>query len=311
MRAMLVAAGLGTRLAPLTELLPKPAIPIAGRPAAAFVMQHLAEVGVTEFYANAFHLPVELEREMRAWLPVNTKLSIVRESRLLGTGGGVRHAFDPEAGESFIVANAKILFAPDVKRALAVHCSMNALATMILRPMPKGASFGPVDIDESGRVVGLLQPHLSANGVIGRRRCMFTGVQVMSARAWKQLPSEGCAVRDGYVKWLRAGAVIAASVQDGEFRDVGTSLQAYHEANMAVLRGAFAWSGIHPDAASNVIASSASLGPGASLEECVVGARATVAPGARLRRSIVWPGVSVGSSGNSQIHTPAGVIQLP
>src|SRR5262245_35688837 len=114
MRAMLLAAGLGTRLRPLTDHLPKPAVPLLGRPLAHYAIDRLLAAGVTELAANAHHLPAHVARVVRERVP-GAVVSI--EAELLGTGGGIRRALEMLAargapiapGEAFVVSNADVL----------------------------------------------------------------------------------------------------------------------------------------------------------------------------------------------------------
>src|SRR5262245_66517294 len=90
--AMLITAGYGTRLSPLTDLLPKPAVPVANRPLAWFALDHLYRAGVRSLTLNTHHLAAELEREINAWAPPDLALRYVFEPEILGTGGGIRNA---------------------------------------------------------------------------------------------------------------------------------------------------------------------------------------------------------------------------
>src|SRR5438270_13996922 len=108
MRAMLVAAGLGTRLDPLTRELPKPALPVANRPVAWFALDHLTRHGVRDFVVNTHHLADRLRTEVERCCPAGARLRFVHEPNILGTGGGVRNAWRPQDGEDFLVVNAKL-----------------------------------------------------------------------------------------------------------------------------------------------------------------------------------------------------------
>ena len=93
MRAMIVAAGLGTRLLPLTKLLPKPALPVRGVPLVAYQLALLRDHGVREVAINVHHLPEALEAAAERWCPPGLALRFSREPELLGTGGGHRAAW--------------------------------------------------------------------------------------------------------------------------------------------------------------------------------------------------------------------------
>ena len=107
-QAMLLAAGLGTRLAPLTDLRPKPIVPVANRPLAAFAMQHLAQHGVRAIVANTHPQAEIVETALKAACPDGVGLRFSRERELLGTGGGLhkaRPSFD-DTQSPVIVMNA-------------------------------------------------------------------------------------------------------------------------------------------------------------------------------------------------------------
>ena len=180
---MLLAAGLGSRLQPLTELCPKPIVPVANKPLAAFAMEHLARMGVTAIVANTHPRPHAVEMALKAACPRDVDLRFSRELTLLGTGGGLRKARplfdDPQA--SVIVMNGDTLFAPDLARAYAAHRARGAVATMILRRTSDPSRYGAIGIDDEGWVRTLL-------GRPERRRVaeelMFTGVHILAPEAF-------------------------------------------------------------------------------------------------------------------------------
>lgn len=301
---MLVAAGLGTRLAPLTDMLPKPAVPVANRAVAGFVMEHLRRAGLREFVANAYHLPDALEEALRRDQPPDASLTVVRESSLLGTGGGVRNALCLGAGESVLVANAKVLHRPDVEALMAQHASRGSFATMLLRPMPPGASFGAIDVDAEGRVQAILAPELSP----GLQRCMFTGMHILSARAHEALPEVGCLIRQGYQQWLAQGEVIDAVVDASPFIDVGLTVATYHAANMDFCAGAVTWPGLAADERECIIAPGAEVHPEAMLRRCVVGEGARVGPG-EYDGVVVWRSCEAFGNLRQCVVTPSGLVQ--
>ena len=306
MRAMLVAAGLGTRLAPLTDLLPKPAVPLANRPAAAYMMEHLVGAGICDMVANSFHLADSLQVELEGHVPQGAQLAFVREQELLGTGGGVKNAIHPQPGEDVVIANAKLLFAPNLAAAISMHQQSGALATMVLRSVPPGSPYGAVDVDSEGRVHRILDR--SPTAAAGLTRCMFTGVHLLSAEAHHRLPERGCTIRDGYVRWLEQGAFITSVLDDGLFVDVGQSLAVYHSANMDLCAGVFPWSSVQSDSSGSVVHASAEVGPGARIEASAVGAGVRIAAGVRVQRAVVWPGSHVTRDICDCIITPKHIL---
>ncbi|MFI5309017.1 MAG: NDP-sugar synthase [Polyangiales bacterium] len=302
---MLVAAGFGTRLEPLTAELPKPALPVGNRPAAWFACDHLARCGVREALVNTHHLGDELRAELEPACPPELALHFVHEQSILGTGGGVRNAWRPEPGEDLIVWNAKLVFAPDLGRALAVHREQDAIATMVLRPLPPGSSFTPVEID------GVRVRRIRAEPAVATSastRCMYTGVQILSSRAWRDLPAQGDIVEHAYLPWLARGERVAAVVDDSPWLDIGVSLRGYLDANLALASGRIRWPGIEPAPSSVLMGLGARVGAGCHLEEAVLGADTDVAPGVSLRRVVAWRGAHLQASLNDAIVTTSGQV---
>jgi mannose-1-phosphate guanylyltransferase len=308
MRAMLLAAGLGTRLRPLTDVLPKPAVPVYGRPLAHFAIDRLLAAGVTSLAANAHHLPHEVERVVRARMP-DALVSI--ETELLGTGGGVRRALTLLAErdarpidreETFIVSNADVLFAVDLTAALAAHRASRAYATMVLRRDARADSLGPIHIDANQRVRRILRVPESDAPL---EAMMFTGISILSGAAVLDLPEHGCFVRQGYRRWLDRGETITAHVDAAPFRDLGTPRD-YLAAHLDLLSGAVPWPGI----VSVDSAVDATARVEGSVHHAFVGARAHVLRGVRIERAVVWADTVVRESASDVILFPSGRIDV-
>jgi len=310
-RGMLVAARFGTRLAPLTNELPKPAVPIANRPVAAYALEALARAGIADVVVNTHHLPVELEWELTPFCPAGVELRYVHEERILGTGGGVYNAWasrgGPADGEDFVVMNAKLVFAPDIARALAFHRDSGAIATMVLRSLPQGTTFAAVEHDESGRIRRIRGlPSTGAGHELSR--AMFTGVQILSERAFDELPRDGDVIDGAYLRWLERGDHVQGVLDDTPWLDVGVTLEHYLNANMALARREIVWPGIEPDAAGNIIDPSVRVPLSAQLDHVVLGRGAIVPEGAELARVVAWSGAKVPMQLSDAVVTSNGVV---
>src|SRR5690606_26819009 len=158
---------------------PKPAVPLAHRPLASFALGQLARAGVRSVRVNLHHLGAALPPALDPFIPEGTRVRYVDEPTLLGTGGGVRNAWEGQRPDGpVIVMNGDIHFAPELDRALAAHEASGAVATMILRPHPDPASLGAIEIDREGRVRRIVgQPERAEGGPLDAY--MFTGVHVL------------------------------------------------------------------------------------------------------------------------------------
>jgi mannose-1-phosphate guanylyltransferase len=313
MRAMLFAAGLGTRLRPLTDERPKPGVPVAMRPLASLALAHLAQAGASRVVVNTHHRGEALPGLLAPHAPGGLDLRFVHETVLLGTGGGLRHAAPAllegaNEDEVIVAMNGDVVFAPDLARAIAHHRVNDAIATMIVRATPGSDGHGAVEIDARTGLVRRLhrRPENAPEDLLP---VTFTGVHVLSRRAFADLPAEGCIARTAYRRWIDAGERVGAVLDEAPWRDLGT-LRQYLDGNLELASGALASPYVQPGSAGSLIAADARVTSTATLERCVVGARATIAPGVHLARVVVWDGVTVTTDASDAVITPRGVVRI-
>jgi NDP-sugar pyrophosphorylase family protein len=302
---MLLAAGLGTRLQPLTDLRPKPIVPVANRPLAVFAIEHLARSGVDSIVANTHPAPDVVESTLKAACPQDVDLRFSREETLLGTGGGLGKARllfdDPQA--PVVVMNGDTLFAPDLRHAYAQHIARGAVATMILRRTRHPERFGAIGIDEEGWVRTLLGV---PSGVEVREALMFTGVHILAAEAFSAMPESGCIIRTAYRQWVDSGAPVLGILDDSPWADLGT-VPEYHRLNLELASGLFPCRGVEPQDGCIL---PPSLEPSAHIRQSVVGADVTIGARVTLDRCVVWPGTTVTESATNAVITPRHRIEI-
>lgn len=302
---MLLAAGLGSRLRPLTDLRPKPIVPVANKPLGAFAMEHLARAGVTTLVANTHPHPHQVETALQAACPRQVDLRFSREATLLGTGGGLRKAWPLFDGspEPLIVMNGDTLFTPDLRRAYREHMTRGAVATMILRRTSEPARFGAIGIDEQGWVRTLLGEPRSVAVV---EELMFTGVHLLASEAFAALPETGCVIRSAYRQWIDRGAPVLGIVDEAPWADLGT-ISEYHRLNLELASGSFVWPGIFPERGSIL---DGSIEQPDRFRHCVVGKGVQLAAHVTLDRCVVWPGTRVRQSASNAVLTPIHHLQV-
>jgi mannose-1-phosphate guanylyltransferase len=313
MRAMLFAAGLGTRLRPLTDERPKPAVPVALRPLASLALVHLAQAGAERVVVNTHHLGGALPGLLAPHAPAGLRLHYVHEETLLGTGGGLRHAEptlleNARDDELVVVMNGDVIFAPDLARAVAHHRSLDAIATMVVRATPGSDGHGAVEIDAAAGLVRRLHrlPEVAPAGLLP---VTFTGVHVLSRRAFEDLPTEGCIARKAYRRWIDAGERVGAVIDETPWRDLGT-LREYLDGNLDLAAGTLSSPYVTPGAHGSLVAPDARVAASARVERCVIGAGSTVAADVQLTRVVVWDGVDVVRDACDTVITPRGVVRL-
>jgi mannose-1-phosphate guanylyltransferase len=302
---MVLCAGLGTRLRPLTLRVPKPAVPVCGVPLVSWTLGLVAGAGAARAVVNVHHLPDEMEAAARsAASAAALPLAVSRETpRIAGTGGALREARPLLAGADVILlVNGDVLFDVDLGAAVASHRASGALATMVLLPMPPSASYATVDVDAAGavrRIAGKFGP-----GGEGLTPWHFSGVHVLSPALLDRVPPEPfeCDInRHVYPPLLAAGAV-RGLVVEGYWNDLGTPAR-YLEASRDVLLGRVPlgrFARVDPLSASRELAEGVRVGPGATFGDgarlvapCFVGARAHVPAGAVVEDAVLWEGTAL------------------
>jgi mannose-1-phosphate guanylyltransferase len=286
---MVLAAGLGSRLRPLTEILPKPLVPVGDRPALAHVLDRLAEAGLARVVVNAHHGRDQLQRFLEA-----RGVVMSAEPDLLGTAGGVANASPLLGPGDILIWNADILARVDIGALIAAHRGdPPRAATLVVQPRERGA--GSVGLDADGRVVRLRTQRVDEETRGGE----FLGVHVLSERLRKGLPERGCLVGDVYIPAMKHGARLQAFECEAPFFDIGT-VDRYLEANLDWLasRGLSSW-----------VDRGAVLAPGVTLDGTLVGAAAAVSGDGTLERCVVWPGASVDAPLADAVVAPGYIVR--
>jgi NDP-sugar pyrophosphorylase family protein len=328
MRAMILAAGFGTRLGSLSDERPKPLLPVCDVALIRYNLALLAGHGFREVAINLHHLGGLIADELADWVGPPA-ITWSYEEVILGPGGGLKkmEGWLTDGGrEPFLVLNGKLIVDVDLGALVAMHQSKGACATMVVREVPDAERWGAIDSDEEGGVVRIVGESRPGGGEIVHRS-MFTGVHVIGPELIARLPEgESHVIGEGYQPLLRAGAPIAAMLYGGYFQEHSTPAR-YLDGNFAVLRGEARLrhppgplTGVDPlatVAASAKLVGPLRIGPGARVEEgasvgpdVVVGRGATVAAGARIERAVAWPGARVEGLVQGAIVTPRGVFSV-
>src|ERR1044072_7041212 len=158
MRAIVLSAGYGTRLWPLTEDRTKPAIPILGKPLVGYVAEYLAGYGIDEIVVNLHHRPESVRRALGDGSRFGVKLHYVEEPVRVGTRGVLDVPLSVVEHERFVVVNVKIITDIDLSAAIETHRKANAIATLVLLPNTRRERFSVVET-EAGRITGFRGMH--------------------------------------------------------------------------------------------------------------------------------------------------------
>ncbi|HJU06033.1 MAG TPA: NDP-sugar synthase [Nitrospiraceae bacterium] len=220
---MILAAGFGARLRPLTNTIPKPLLPIAGTPLIVWNLLLLRRHGITDAVMNLHHLGHLIEKELGDGSQYGMHLSYSHEAVILGTGGGIKHALDYFHGEPFFVLNGDTLVDINLSLLLAFHRERTALATMVVREDPEADRWGAVELDKDQRVLRINGRGLIVNAPSARAKRMFAGIHIMHPRLLRSLPpGHEASIIDAYVREIERGERICGFTMDGYWSDIGT-----------------------------------------------------------------------------------------
>jgi NDP-sugar pyrophosphorylase family protein len=156
MRAMILAAGLGTRLRPLTDTVPKPLLDVAGEPMIAFSLRLLRAAQISEVVINLHHLGEQIRSTLGDGRAYGVHITYSDENPILDTGGAIAAARAFLADDTFVVVNADTVIDLSLQRVIDAHRRAQATATMVLRPDPEAERYGLVEIDAGNRVRRIL-----------------------------------------------------------------------------------------------------------------------------------------------------------
>lgn len=290
--ALILAAGFGTRLQPLTLELPKPAVPVGDRPLIAHVAEACRNAGVTRLLANAHH---EHEKLSLVIQRLGIDIQVVIEAEIRGTAGGVFGARARLGPGSVLVHNGDILTAAPIARLLQ---SATQLDAQVLAVSPRPVGEGTVGVAADGRVVRLRGHVYGAESSGGD----YIGVMALGPSVMDRLPERGCLMADVALPTLDAGGPVWTVPALAPWSDLGDLAQ-YVAANFRWLqaRGQSSWVAADADVSSEV-----------RLSQAIVGAGARVAGSGPLDEVIVWPGAICQAPLSRAIVLGSGrVVPLP
>ena len=221
MKAMVLAAGLGTRLRPLTDTLPKPLLPVAGRPLLEWNLLLLKRHGITEVIINLHHLGEQIVRALGDGARLGLRLAYSHEPTLQGTGGGIKQATPFLKDGPFLVLNGDTLSDCDLTALIAAHRVSGALATMAVRDDPEAATWGPVTLDAQGRILQINGSPPLAEPRAALPACMFAGIHVIEQAVLDAMPAGLGSIIDVYDRLLRQGRPLHGYRMSGYWSDIG------------------------------------------------------------------------------------------
>jgi len=283
MKAAVLAAGLGTRLRPLTDICPKPLLPVLNRPLLGVVLAQLEAAGAFQVAVNTHHLADQVHDFLRSE-PWSFLLSVSHEPEILGTGGGLRQLGENLREGPFLAITADILTDLDLAGVYRAH-PPGAVSTLVLHDCP---GYNNVWVADDAVVsIGVPPPGGAAAG----KPLAYTGVQVVDQKMLRYIPPAGSFnLVQAWREAIAAGERLAYLTVSGHFwQDLGTP-ENYLAAHQRLLAGASSkLERYFPGLADPLIGPGARIGTGAQFGGGVcLGAKAVVEAGAFLKNTVVW-----------------------
>jgi NDP-sugar pyrophosphorylase family protein len=297
MRAMVLSAGYGTRLWPLTEDRTKPAIPILGKPLVGYVAEYLARFGIDDIVVNLHHRPESVRKALGEGSQFGVKLQYVEEPEILGTSGALDNAKSFFLEDTFVVINGKIITDIDLTAALDTHRKSGAIATLVLLRNIKRELFTVVQTDN-----GLITGFGGMPSDDSQDPLMFTGIQFMEPAIFRYIPQNvfSHSTTDVYPAAMAAGEKIAAHVAKGRWYELST-LRRYVEISLELMK----------DAGNTIsVGTACTIDNEADVRDAILWDRVKIDAGARVKRAVLADGVTITSGETIQnaVVVPAALV---
>ena len=274
MKAMILAAGLGTRLRPLTDNRPKALMPVANKPIIGRNIDYLKGYGIEKLVVNAHHNYQQIVDYLGNGEAFELTIDVRVEPEILGTGGGIKNTADFWDNEPFIVINSDILTDINLEHAFAYHVKSGGLATLILHDCEP---YNQIELDSNRNIT-----HISKRSQKGR--LAFTGIHIMEPELLSHIPDKRFSdIIDCYLKLIHSGKPIGAYLSEKHYwRDIG-SVDSYIKANRDLLSDQ-----------PFLMGSECHTEPSVKLEQwAVVGEKTHLEKDVEIKRSILWDNVRV------------------
>ncbi|MDG1356670.1 MAG: sugar phosphate nucleotidyltransferase [Akkermansiaceae bacterium] len=274
-KAFILGAGMGTRLQPLTNVLPKPLVPIFHEPMVNYALRHCQAAGITEFAINTHHIPQAWSQAYPQDRFNGSPLHFFHEPLLLETGGGIRNIASFIDNDPILIYNGDILTDIDISQLIENHQASGNIATLALRSSGQNCN-----VNISGNQVSDMRNLLGDTP--GAHQ--FTGIYCIEPEILELIPDEEVtSIVPAFIQLIEQQKLGAVVLDDGDWFDIGNpdAYRAIHKHLRPKHTDA-----IHPNA---IIDPEAHV----DTDTCIIGPDAEIGAHAKLTNTIVWPSASV------------------
>ncbi len=220
MKALILAAGFGTRMAPITDAIPKPLLPVVNVPVIEYNINFLKYYGVKDIFINLHHNGEKIAKALGSGKRFGVKLHYLREKEILGTGGAIG-SLKGIVDQPFVVINSDTIFDFDFEEMINSHFCSGKKVTLGMIPSNPKDSRSVVTVDENSRVVRMLDS--SIYRTIPEGNCIFTGVHIIDPSVLEYIPDDVFVSITNYVyqRMVEGGDHINGYIIDGKWWDMG------------------------------------------------------------------------------------------
>jgi NDP-sugar pyrophosphorylase family protein len=291
MKVMILAAGFGTRLFPLTIDRTKPAIPFLGKPLVAYVAEYVAKFGFRDFVVNLHHQPESVRNALGDGSKYGVNIEYALETpEILGTSGALDNARDLLMNGTVLIINGKIISEIDIAAAAETHRQNGAIATMVLKPNIKREKFTEVEVKDG--MVTRLGPHahpFTKEEIRDTQHeaavpLMFTGIHFIEPEVFEYFPRGVYSdiVQTFYLPAIKEGGKVAAHVTDAEWFELST-IPRYLDISLAMMKD----------------------------QDVFLGRNCKIDGSAHIRDSVLWDDISIGKDVNLYRTIVADDVNIP
>lgn len=297
-KAMIMAAGVGSRLDPLTKTTPKPLIPIANQPVMDLLLKHISQFGVEEVVANTYCLADDIHKRYENYQPNGVKCTFIKEEELSGTAGGVKKCeFFFKEGETFIVMSGDGLTNVNLEEMIKAHKESESIVTMGLTEVSESevVHFGVVVTDENNKVSEFQEKPTIEEA---KSNCVNTGIYIFETEIFKYIPANTFYdfAKNVFPTLMANNIDINTHVIKEYWSDIGT-LNQYRLSSTDVLEGRAYVEGTVITCTDNgmvLIGEDADIDENAELlGNNIIGNNCVIKSGAKLTDCIIWDNVVI------------------
>ena len=305
---MILAAGFGTRLKPLTIGLPKPMFPLLNRPLLEHTLQFLSSQGIQDIIVNVHHLPEKIVEYFGDGTDFGVRLQFSREEEILGTAGGLKKAQSFLEKETFLVLNSDVLADINFDSVLKFHKEKNSCLTLVVRQDDEPEKYRPIHLANNCRISRFVDASIK-HPPTNIQRVMFTGIQIMEPEIFSRIPANKfCGTtEDIFPTMIEKGLPVYGYLHEKYWIDMGTR-ETYIQAQTDALEGRLA---LKTSPSKNpegpLVVPPVHIGRDCEISnDAQVGPHAVLGDGCRLRsgavveNSILWEGATIGSDATIQ-----------